>query len=923
MGLFDKLIDIARNREENRDTAQSTSAAPSSNQSRNILTDLTSRATSDTGSSRRNYIEDKTSSTRDAALSRRNALTESLEDRTSRARNNLETARTNLGYATDPWMEQEARNDYNKAQQRYNVLTGASDAKTAITKAANDVFNRTTNQARNWLTNLAAGKTNTSTTSQTETTPSRTRIPIEYSDAFLRQEETKDAWSPNWTNGEKKPETTRTLPNNGYVPTNYLRETPAKTSEGYKDPNAGKSMAGNSMSRALQENQKKPDTNIFRQDTADIEEDSPAAPFFDRAAYVASGAAKQYGSGLENLYGTTTLGLSELGDTLGGNTNPYAGYSTDPLSSAQIGYEHDPAYYEAEQNYSRTVQAAADQLSESATADLEKAKNGLGKIGQAGVDIATNIIQMGFDAALGGATGLGSLAMMFLRSAGSGAQEARQAGASTGRQLLYGGTSGTIEVITEKIADGLAGIYGKGKADEAIEEAIRRLAKTDVGRSFLRFVANTGSEGVEEVVSDLLDPLAKTIYNNKQLYDSYAENLKLEDILYDFLIGAAVGGVGAVANIAKGGDAYSNFELRSVDALQENLIANGVDPQFAQEAAKILSDLADGKRISIEDSEYLDYISEHSGGLNTTNPLVEAEKKKAEIREKAKRYAQERADAIAASERMVAERDKAVADAKAFEERAAAARAKAEERTRAFNEAKAASDKLAEEHARVTAEANEQAEKAAEAHRRAEQWRQEEAQAKAEADRLATERKKAQADVNAANGKAKAEARARAEAARNAYLEAKAREDSAAKERAKAIADEKAFEEKSKVARAKAEERMKALTEAREKANASATEREQAIAEQRRLEEEAREAQARAAEAEEKAKVAEEDLARRKGIGAEPIENNAGEIESPAEPEAEEAESSEEEAEEPEEEEAPTEEEPAEEEQPSEEAWDT
>lgn len=207
------------------------------------------------------------------------------------------------------------------------------------------------------------------------------------------------------------------------------------------------------------------------------------------------------------------------------------------------------------------IREYADKVSGTAAEDLQKAKEGLSSLGQAGVDISTNMIQMGFDAATGALTGGNSLVPMFLRTFGGSAREARQDGATLGEQVLYGGTKAAIEVGTEKLADGVAGIYGKGAADDITEELIRKLSDSDTGRTMLRWLFGAVGEGGEEVLSDLLSPVAELIYKDPSMI-----KVDPSEVLYDFLIGAAVGALGGGTSIATGQNAQANAELRARDA---------------------------------------------------------------------------------------------------------------------------------------------------------------------------------------------------------------------------------------------------------------------------------------------------------------------------------------------------------------------
>lgn len=281
----------------------------------------------------------------------------------------------------------------------------------------------------------------------------------------------------------------------------------------------------------------------------------------DRSRAIIASSIEQFTSGYMNAVGTALDILKESSIALGGSVDPYAGYATDEISAAQINPKAATASDFADtQQWVDTIQTTADNLGESARRDLEKAKYGLGALGQAGVDIAVNILQMGYDAALGG------LPSMFVRSSGSSAQEARLQGADVFQQAAYGAVSGGIEVFTEKMFDGVAKIYGAGAADEAIEELIRKLTSSDFGRTALRWASGAFGEGIEEVASSMLAPFAERIYNEDVLADGYWNALNPSEILYDFVIGAAIGGLGGGMSVATGQDAAANYKLRLADA---------------------------------------------------------------------------------------------------------------------------------------------------------------------------------------------------------------------------------------------------------------------------------------------------------------------------------------------------------------------
>ena len=289
----------------------------------------------------------------------------------------------------------------------------------------------------------------------------------------------------------------------------------------------------------------------------------------DRSRNIFSGATKDYASGMVNNAGT---GLQLMYE--GVNTNPYAGWATDEMTAMQITPERNEEImrdFEFLQTGAKTLQDTADQLGDGAAHDLERAKAGLGALGQAGVDIATNVIQMGYDAGIGALLGGGhaGLIPMYLRSAGAGEREARLNGASVNEQFWFGQIKGGIEAGTELIGNGvgnvLSKVYGAGVADDIAEEVIRHLAGSDMGRSFLRLVGGAAGEGAEEVLSDLLAPLAEKIYNREDSLGELYRNLSPAEIIYDFLIGAAIGGMGGATGILTGENAAANAELRARD----------------------------------------------------------------------------------------------------------------------------------------------------------------------------------------------------------------------------------------------------------------------------------------------------------------------------------------------------------------------
>ena len=61
---------------------------------------------------------------------------------------------------------------------------------------------------------------------------------------------------------------------------------------------------------------------------------------------------------------------------------------------------------------------------------------------------------------------------------------------------------GGLEAATEKVFDGVAGIFGKGVADDIVAGIAKRLAKSETAQTAFVKIANSLGEGFEEFVSE-------------------------------------------------------------------------------------------------------------------------------------------------------------------------------------------------------------------------------------------------------------------------------------------------------------------------------------------------------------------------------------------------------------------------------------
>lgn len=345
-----------------------------------------------------------------------------------------------------------------------------------------------------------------------------------------------------------------------------------------------------------------------------------------RLKRMASGAGKQYVSGYANLAGlgqtgTTKRMRSEAAEELDDLEREIAVQKTllsDPNASeadresAQSMIEgmekkadaYRRAYGTGGENEKTAAKLykTADDLAERGAQDVQEAKRGLGKAGSLAVDAGVGGMQLGADILLGLPTG-GAMVPMALRSAGGASQEARQEGASHEQQTGYGMAAGAISVLTEGLSNAakpLAKVFGKGIADDMVDQAVKslaaRLAKTPMGRAAAQALLKTGvsalGEGFEEMAEDAFDVAAK-----RMIYDPTAE-LDVGEMLYDGLVGGTLGGVlGLGGEIVGARGEYEKYRLKTAEELAAQKKAaptaeSGVQTETAPKYLKTVEEMA-------------------------------------------------------------------------------------------------------------------------------------------------------------------------------------------------------------------------------------------------------------------------------------------------------------------------------------------
>lgn len=208
---------------------------------------------------------------------------------------------------------------------------------------------------------------------------------------------------------------------------------------------------------------------------------------------------------------------------------------------------------------------------------------------------------------IGSAVGYGLLnmvpvvgpALAWMGGGGAAAEQALNEGASNTEAMLYGGAVGGVEFATEKfLGKGLEKVglglgkfagFGKGTSTTAKQVGKSAMSKivSNVGKNFFE-------EGMEEVVSEIVDPLIKkgTYKRDENLKELYGEQISVESLAETFLIGGLTGGIFEGANIA-GGIAKSggvkNWDIRQeaqqlqiINSQMEQAILEGDEQKLKQ-----------------------------------------------------------------------------------------------------------------------------------------------------------------------------------------------------------------------------------------------------------------------------------------------------------------------------------------------------
>lgn len=291
-----------------------------------------------------------------------------------------------------------------------------------------------------------------------------------------------------------------------------------------------------------------------------------------RVGKTVSGTVKSVAGNVEETLGQLTNTHLEGKTGTGGNLGGWGSYAdmTAPTKTRE--------QREAEQRALKESRfQKSDELAESATEDLETAKAGLSVLGKTAVDLSSEGLKMAGDLAANVFVPGAGTAGLLTRAFGSGAQEARHAGATAEQQVLYGATIGGIEALTERMfaaARPLREAYGgavrfAGKSlDDLLDAGIRKMTSNTIVQ---KLASSFLGEGLEEIVADIANPYAKLIYDGgdalkKKFTTTEGFTDALAEELYDGLIGGLLGGFGGGVELAATGASNAAAGQRVIDS---------------------------------------------------------------------------------------------------------------------------------------------------------------------------------------------------------------------------------------------------------------------------------------------------------------------------------------------------------------------
>ena len=321
-----------------------------------------------------------------------------------------------------------------------------------------------------------------------------------------------------------------------------------------------------------------------------------------RAEQAVGGALSYYGSGFAQAGGLIAKDLfrEDGGQGHSATENVFnVGKSTEVAAAARA-WDKVKA---GGRDWADGLMKAGHELDERGEIQVKLAKQGLGTVGQALVDLGVVAIQMAGDIGLAVATGGSMLVPMGLRSYGNGYLTAEQMGYSGGEAELYGLGVAAVEVLSEKMFSvfSIAERYAKGvvkqeMSERVINAVVTRMAKSTTGRTALNrlmtLLFSAGSEGLEEVMAGIMEPVIRKATLDHSI--NVKQEIDWENALYEGLIGGILGGLGGSVDLRNTRATYWKYYKQgineNIERFEEAARKYGIESKEAQQAAKAVWD---------------------------------------------------------------------------------------------------------------------------------------------------------------------------------------------------------------------------------------------------------------------------------------------------------------------------------------------
>lgn len=214
----------------------------------------------------------------------------------------------------------------------------------------------------------------------------------------------------------------------------------------------------------------------------------------------------------------------------------------------------------------------------------------------------------------------------FLNAYGSALKEAKDSGADSDQQIIYALASATMEVTTEKLLGGLAGL-----SNNPISSKVKNVLKNNVKNAILKIGAELGADMLSEATEEYIQAIMEPVLKNAILGEDNEISLVTDDAIYSALLGAFTAGtlnsVSTIASTKTYTDIGKNIKEQGTT---EELIEYGMQLK-GTEAYEIASKMKEGE---LKDTDY--NIGELAAAIQTEISIKEEQIRKENIAENEK-----------------------------------------------------------------------------------------------------------------------------------------------------------------------------------------------------------------------------------------------------------------------------------------------